>query len=411
MLNISAISKQKKQVVLLYVTTMLGVFIGVLSSIINTNFMDPEDYGDVRYIQNIINFIASLLLFGYFLSGSRLLALSKDEKYSQRIRGTMVVILSIASLVLLLGTGICYFIHKNNSTVAYLFLVSLPVCFNPLLLNYINTTAQGDNHIGRLSITRLLPALLYVIIAYIIYSRFGATSTRMILLQWGIATVCYILIIISSRPNFKNLKPIFQELNKENKDYGLQLYWGSLVMVATNYLAGISLGIFNENNTEVGFYTLAMTVTSPLTTLPAIIGTTYFKQFATLDRIPAKVMKFTILITFISCLCFIVLIKPIVTFLYSEEYEKVGTYAIWLSVGYGIHGIGDMINRYLGSHGQGKSIRNSSIANGIFKIFGYTVLVYLWNTEGALLTNVLCSFIYTIMLFYYYRKFINYEKI
>ena len=373
--------------------------------------MDPEDYGDVRYIQNIINFIASLLLFGYFLSGSRLLALSKDEKYSQRIRGTMVVILSIASLVLLLGTGICYFIHKNNSTVAYLFLVSLPVCFNPLLLNYINTTAQGDNHIGRLSITRLLPALLYVIIAYIIYSRFGATSTRMILLQWGIATVCYILIIISSRPNFKNLKPIFQELNKENKDYGLQLYWGSLVMVATNYLAGISLGIFNENNTEVGFYTLAMTVTSPLTTLPAIIGTTYFKQFATQDRIPAKVMKFTILITFISCLCFIVLIKPIVTFLYSEEYEKVGTYAIWLSVGYGIHGIGDMINRYLGSHGQGKSIRNSSIANGIFKIFGYTVLVYLWNTEGALLTNVLCSFIYTIMLFYYYRIFINYEKI
>lgn len=411
MLNISAISKQKKQVVLLYVTTMLGVFLGVLSSIINTNFMDPEDYGDVRYIQNIINFIASLLLFGYFLSGSRLLALSKDEKYSQRIRGTMVVILGIASFILLLSTGICYFIHKNNSTVAYLFLVSLPVCFNPLLLNYINTTAQGDNHIGRLSITRLLPALLYVIIAYIIYSRFGATSNRMILLQWGIATVCYIAIIVSSHPKFKNLKPIFHELNKENKDYGLQLYWGSLVMVATNYLAGISLGIFNENNTEVGFYTLAMTVTSPLTTLPAIIGTTYFKQFATQDRIPNKVMKFTILITVISCLCFIILIKPIVTFLYSEEYEKVGTYAIWLSVGYGIHGIGDMINRYLGSHGQGKSIRNSSIANGIFKIFGYTVLVYLWNTEGALLTNVLCSFIYTIMLFYYYRIFINYEKI
>ena len=195
------------------------------------------------------------------------------------------------------------------------------------------------------------------------------------------------------------------------KDYGIQLYWGSLVMVATNYLAGISLGIFNEDNTEVGFYTLAMTVTSPLTTLPAIIGTTYFKQFATQDKIPDKVMKFTILITVISCLCFIILIKPIVTFLYSEEYEKVGTYAIWLSVGYGIHGIGDMINRYLGSHGQGKSIRNSSIANGIFKIFGYTVLVYLWNTEGALLTNVLCSFIYTIMLFYYYRIFINYEKI
>lgn len=389
---------------------MSGVFLGVLSSIINTNFMDPKDYGDVRYIQNIIGFIASLLLFGYFLSGSRLLALSNEETHSQRIRGAMVIILIIASLVLFVSTGICFLIHSNDYNLAYLFLVSLPVCFNPLLLNYINTTAQGDNQIGRLSITRLLPALLYVIVAYFIYSQFGATSSRMILLQWGIATVIYICIIISTQPRFDNLKPIFKKLNIENKDYGLQLYWGSLVMVATNYLAGISLGIFNENNIEVGYYTLAMTVTSPLATLPAIIGTTYFKQFATQDRIPTKVMKFTILITLISCTCFIALIKPIVTFLYSEQYEIVGTYAIWLSVGYCIHGIGDMINRYLGSHGQGKSIRNSSIANGIFKIFGYTILVYLWNTEGALLTNVLCSFVYAIMLYYYYNNFIKNAK-
>lgn len=49
---------------------------------------------------------------------------------------------------------------------------------------------------------------------------------------------------------------------------------------------------------------------------------------------------------------------------------------IWLSVGFSIHGFGDMINRYLGSHGQGVSIRNSSISNGVFKLFGYTVLVY-----------------------------------
>lgn len=386
---------------------MLGVLLGVLSSIINTNFMDPKDYGDVRYIQNIIGFIASLLLFGYFLSGSRLLALSDDEVYSRRIRGAMVVILSVASVILLISTIVCYFIHFKNQTVAILFLISLPVCFNPLLSNYINTTTQGDNHIGRLALARLLPSLLYVIIAYIVFSNYGATSTSMILLQWGVATIVFILIIASTNPSFDNLRPVFKALNKENKEYGLQLYWGSLIMVATNYLAGISLGVFNEDNTEVGFYTLAMTVTSPLATLPAIIGTTYFKQFASQNRIPVKVMKFTVIITVVSCLFFILLIKPIVSCLYSERYEPVGDYAIWLAVGYGIHGIGDMINRYLGSHGQGVSIRNSSIANGIFKIFGFTVLVYLWNTEGALLTNILCSFIYALTLFYYYNKYIK----
>lgn len=86
-------TKQTKQVVILYASTLSGVLLGVVASIINTRFLSPADYGDVRYVQNIINFIASLLLFGYFLSGSRLLAISSGESESRRIRGCMIVIL------------------------------------------------------------------------------------------------------------------------------------------------------------------------------------------------------------------------------------------------------------------------------------------------------------------------------
>lgn len=139
-------------------------------------------------------------------------------------------------------------------------------------------------------------------------------------------------------------------------------------------------------------------------------GTTYFKQFATQPRIPSKVLKNSILLTVGTCILFILLIKPLIAFLYSEEYHSVGNYAVWLAAGFSIHGFGDMINRYLGSHGQGKAIRNSSIANGVFKIFGYTTFVYLFNTEGALLTNVLCSIIYCTTLIYYYQKFISVQN-
>ena len=159
-------SKQKQQVVLLYFTTMVGVVLGVLASVINTRFLSPSDYGDVRYVQNIINFIASLLLFGYFLSGSRMLALSKDEYRSRTIRGLMFVILIIACVVLALSILVCYAIHANtNEHLSWLFIVSLPVCFFPLLLNYINTVFQGDNYIGRISIARFLPSLIYVCLA------------------------------------------------------------------------------------------------------------------------------------------------------------------------------------------------------------------------------------------------------
>ena len=411
MFSYHTLSKQNKQVVILYASTLLGTLLGVLSSVINTRFLDPIDYGDVRYVQNIINLIASLLLFGYSRSGSRLLALSCEEKNSKKIRGCMVIILIFASIILLIATGCNYFFHITHPRLAYLFLVSLPVCLYTLFNDYINTTAQGDNHIVRISINTLLPVLLYVPLGFIIYSSYGATSTKMILLQWGINSLVAVIVIISTKPSFKGLRSTFVQLHEENKNYGIQLYYGSLVMVATNYIAGITLGMFNEDNTNVGFYTLALTVTGPLSMLPAIIGTTYFKEFAHQSRIPDKVLKMTLLMTILSCLAFILLIHPIVKFLYSDSYSQVGVYASWLAIGYCVHGVGDMLNRYLGSHGEGKFIKNASFVCGTFKIFGFSLLVYLWDMNGALLTCVVSSIIYFICMAFYYKKFVTVENI
>ena len=396
-----------KQVFLLYLSTLAGTLLGLVSSVINTRFLAPSDYGDVRYVQNIIAFISIILLFGYFVSGSRLLALSKDELYSRRIRGAMIAILCVVSFILAILIIICAVIHKDNTIIYHLFLIASPISFSYLFINYINTTAQGDNHIGRLAIARLLPSLIYVITAYVIYSIYGANSTKMIILQNGLPSLVLLAIIISTKPCFINLKPVFVELNQENKEYGIQLYAGSLVMVASNYLAGISLSHFNTDNTQVGFYTLALTVSSPLAFLPSIIGTTYFKQFATQFSIPRKIFKFTLIISSISFVFYIFFIKYIIGFLYPTSYSQVGTYSSWLAFGFCVHGIGDMINRFLGSHGKGKEIRNASIGNGGFKIFGFIVLVYFFNTIGAIVTQIICSSLYTLFMSYYYYRFVK----
>lgn len=396
---------QRRQIIMLYGSTLVGVLLGVLSSIVNTRFLTPAEYGDVRYVQNIINFLSSLLLFGYFLSGARLMALSDDRQYVARVKGTMILVLCAVCLVLILAMPVCYFLHTDKPAVAVLFLVSMPVCFYPLVMNYIDQTAQGDNQIVHLSMARLLPFLLYVPIGYVVYSLYGATSTRMVLLQWGVYSVVYIGVIVATRPVFRNLRPIWEQLKDENRRYGIQLYIGYLVMVSTNYLAGISIGYFNEDNSEVGFYTLALTVTAPLAALPSIIGTTYFKKFATQSRIPRKVIITTVAMTMATCVLFVLLIHPVVRWLYTDRYAVVGTYASILSVGFCIHGLGDMFNRYLCSHGQGVSVRNASIANGIFKILGFTVLVALFNTAGAIATTLACDVVYFACLIYYYVRF------
>lgn len=400
-------NKQNYQAVGLYVATLAGVFLGFIASVINTDALPPEAYGNVRYVQNGIQLVATVLLFGFFMSGSRLLALSCEEARSRRIRGTLLTVLIACSVMLMLATSLAGLLHFNKPEVKNLFLLSVPVCFYPLLTNYMNTTFQGDNHIGRLILARILPALVYIPVAKFLFDRLEATSGLMVLLQWGLYSFLLLVIVLSAKPSFIGMGPIFQELREENKTYGFQLYLGSLAMVATNYLSGVTLGLYGADNTNVGFYTLAMTLTQPLSYLPGIVGTAYFKKFVHEPSIPGKIMWVTIGMTIVSCMFFMILISPLVRLLYDESYSIVGNYAAVMSIGFCFHGIGDMFNRYLGSHGQGDSIKNSCYVSGFFKVAGSLVLVKLWNIDGAIITIIISSVIYCLFLYFYYRRYIN----
>ncbi len=401
-----AITKSKFQVVYLYASTLMGSLLGFATSIVNTRFLTDSEYGDVRYVQNLITLFSWLLLFGYFHAGNRLLALSDDEAHSRKVRGAMIVILGACSVALLLMTLFAGLFHFGQKE-CFLFMISLPVCFYPMFTNYVNATAQGDNFIGRLAISRVLPPVLYVAIALVVFKFFNASSQFVILLQWGIYSVVFAAIIISTRPCFKGLTPIYQSLKAENRAYGVHLYSGAMAMVATNYLAGLMLGVFNDDNTNVGYYTLALTLTTPLSYLPGIIGTAYFKRFVNEPAIPQKVLRATMLLTVASCVLFMSFIHIVVDWFYPATYAIVARYAAWLAIAFSVHGVGDMINRFLGSHGHGVPIRNSSYMCGAFKVFGFIVLVWLWNVDGALITNVVSSSIYTLVLYIYYRKIVN----
>lgn len=402
------ISKQQRQIVLLYSTSAFGVLVGVLISVINTRALIPELYGNVRYVQNLISFISSLLLLGFFVSGSRLLALSTNERNSRRIRGIMCVILAITIGIVMFTMSLMALytgLHSDDRGMLGLYLFAIPLCGNTLMLNYVNTTAQGDNHIGRISVARLVPSTLYVIVAFLIYRRFGATPKLMLLLHNGIATIVLSIIILSTKPSFKNLKDSFAILNKENKKYGFNVYIGSLADNATLYLAGITLGIFCKDNSNVGFYTLALTMSAPLSLLPGIIGTTYFRRFASENQISRKVLNMSFLLTIASCVLYVFVIKYVVMFLYNEDYYCVADYASLLAIASCVHGLGDMFNRFLGSHGLGKQLRNASFGAGGVLLLGSTILVYFYHINGAIATRIISALVYLFMLVYYYWQF------
>ena len=402
-------SEKKKQVLILYGSTIIGVLLGVVSSVINTRNLSPEKFGDVRYIQNLIGFISSILLFGYLTSGSRLLALSKDEEYSRKIRGAIIAVVSFTIAILSLSMFCIYVFSLINgaNNLSPLYLASVFLGGNVILLNYINTTSQGDNHIIRIAFSRLLPTFIYIVFAIFIYRIITATPLLMLCLYNGIAILVLGIIIYSTKPDFRNIKDSLKLLNDENKKYGKQVYIGSLAGVSTSYVAGITLGHFCLDNTNVGFYTLALTIATPLSLLPSIIGTTYFRQFANQNRIGNKIIVSSVFMTAITLAVFVIMIDNVVQLLYDETYKVVSSYASYLAVAASLHGIGDMFNRFLGSHGLGKCLRNGAFVCGFIKVFGSFLLVYYFQISGAITTAIIADFAYFMMMVKYYRSFVR----
>lgn len=399
-------SKSTKQAILLYATTILGTVVGILASVINTRALSPIEYGDVKYVNNIIVFISGLLLLGFFTSGSRLLALAKSYKEAKEIKGSMIVVLMITIVALMITMLLCAWLHKYllHKEFYYLFLLVIPVCSGRILLNYINTSSMGDNSIFTIALARLLPHLIYVIFALILYSNITVTSEIVLLLQNAVAVAILVCLLCYNGFSFRNLKLRLEALNQENKQYGLHVYIGSLFTIAVPYLAGISLGLCNVDNSLVGFYTLALSTTQPLAMVPNVIGTAFFKRFALQEKIERKVLIFTFLITLLTLAAFVVLIFPLVDILYDEAYSIVAYYACFLGVGAIIHGLGDVFYRFLGAHGKGKEIRNVSIVTGMFSMVGYTLGIYFFGVNSAIITRIIVAVIYFLGMNYYYFK-------
>lgn len=391
---------------ILYASSLISVVVGVCVSVLNTRNLAPAEYGDVRYVNNIFQFVASLLLFGYFVSGARLLALARDTVSQRRMKGALVAILGVAVAAAMLAAVLCYFAHRLwlDGRVAALFIYCLPICYYPVLQNYVNNVFQGDNSIVGLSVVRALPGILYLGGGIVVYSMTEATPLLMLLLQNGVIVAVAAVAIICTRPSFSRLGEAFRELRQENRHYGLHVYVGSVMAVSLSYLAGITLGIFNDDNVDVGFYTLALTIATPLTLLPSIVGTSYFKRFANEDRIDSKVLRYTLLISVSSYLLFAALITPVVGLLYDESYSAVAGYAVLLAIGTTAHGVGDMFNRFLGAHGLGKQLRNGAVLCGAVLVAGNIILVYFCGVYGAILTRIAASCCYAAAMVYYYRR-------
>lgn len=402
-----------KQVAGLLSVNVISIPLSVITSIIITRFLGPSDYGSFKFILNLFSLATVIFTFGFFQAGNRALVLNSDLRKARELYGAELFISGL--LFLLMAISFCgyAFFDKNISEkgLRLVLLLSLPFSWVFLISKYFEVLFQADNKIRLLAKARLFPHLIYFVTILIIYyflKNYSGNRLILILASYFIGNIIVAVYIINKiNPSFRNLRDRVREIIKYNKLYGFNVYIGSLFAVGFSQLTGILISYFSSDNSGVGYYSLAVTIAGPLAFIPNVIATTHYKDFSTSDKVSKKLLNITLAISFTALLGAVLLVGPFVRIFYGSEFASVIKLTYIVSFGILLNGLGDFFNRFLGSHGEGKALRNSAFIVGLSVMILNVILIPMFGEYGAALTTFISGLIYFVCMYIYYRKLVS----
>lgn len=402
----SLVKKRRlKQVGSLYTSMLLSIIFGIGVSIVNTRLLGPKQYGDLKFLQNLFSFVVTFMTFGVFVTGARLLAQNRSDSRQKDIIGSLSVFAALISIIFISILFFFSFFENRifNNDLGLIIRILCPLLFVFPFTKCLEGILVGTNEIYKLSIYRIAPQILYIFAVTAFTFLADLTVSTALLIQFMASFLVLFVIYMSLKPRFNRIAHPARLIIKRNKSHGFQVYIGSIFSIAGAHLVGLFIGLFMDN-INVGYYSLALMTTMPLTMIPNAIGTTFYRDFASLRSLPAKATRVTILLSSIALLFFVVMIRKIILLLYSTEYIAVVPLAYLISIGCFFHGFGDYINRFIGSHGKGKFTRNGAISVGIVNILGCMVLIRFFGLSGAATTRILSGTVYLGVMLFYYNK-------
>lgn len=391
----------------LLVSTIVGLVLGFATNSLLTRILGKELYGDYALLFNIYSFCQIIFNFGIFYTISRLVAISNDK---DKARGYYLVgffFVIILFILMAISVAVYAFFSENmdKSSFFKVLLISIPLSWIYLLTTLNENYLPGDNKINLLSWSRLLPKIFLAGILVIIFFYFKNVSlVTIVLLNYLTFIIAYLYVFVKIKPTFKQFKRRLSEILVGNKQFGFDIYFGALIASGSGSLSGILISHFGVNNIEVGYYTLATLLASPLSMIPNIIATTQFKNFAQSQFIPPKLIFMTFGLSIFLMLFIIFTSNLIVSVFFGKEYLESVVMLQYLSIGFVLYGIGDFFNRFLLAKGKGKELRNASFLVGFTLLIANVIFIYLYGGGGAAVARILSGLMYALVILYYYRK-------
>lgn len=406
---LSIIKKNKYvyQTSMLMASTVLSMLFLIAINYFLTKLLTPVQYGNYSFIINIFVFSQTIFNFGFFYSICRLVSLSENIIKIRRYYFSGILLWVFLSGIMMLSLGV-YSVFSDNlreNGLLGAFLLVLPMGSVYLFTSFNELILQGSNQISLLSISRLFPRILFLLILLFFFYSCIHISILGILVSYFLSYILvYTYIVCRLKPVRRGCSTTMKEIWQVNRDYGFPIYIGSVLSVGASNFVGVLLGMLNTNNVSVGFYNIALQISIPLSMIPNIISTVLFKHFVLTEAISKKVLCLLLFLCLFVYICIIVFSKPFVAIVFGEDYIASVTLLQYISLGFLLYGIADFFNKFLLSKGEGRALRNVSLWVGLTILFISYPLIKLWGEMGASYVKLFSGIIYTFLIVRLYSR-------
>ena len=408
-------NKNLRQSVTLMLWNFLSMPLALVTNIVITRYMGASSYGDYLYVQKVFDFAFIILGLGVVQSINRAVLLAKDEKSTREYYAGGYICLLVVYAIICIALYAFTFISPNIRAKGLfeIMLCVIPFSLVHYTMNYFEQVLPASNKITELIIQRYVPRIGLFVLSlalYLIVKKVDLGLNPVIVVWtifWGTQILVYLYVFKRIKPSFSNVSSRVKNIVKIDKEFGIQVYIGNLFSNAFTALMPIFLSFFGENNAGVGFYSLSLMLSQPLSFIPVVVATSHYKKFADYKSIPRKLMTTTFLVSLIAMLGLWIIVAPFVKIFYTPDFSPVIYLTIISSIGTLFYGFSDFFSRYLMAQGKGKSLRNSSFIVG-FVTLALSVGFIPWLHEtGAAIAHVGAGLVYFGIILLYYKKCVN----
>lgn len=408
--NIKVNTKTVKQTSIVFIGNIILLLIGVGIKYLQTDILTVDDYGKYAFFSSIIGFSVLFYRFGYFSSIQVLLAENKNQTKEQEYIGiAFIIAFIIGGLFTCSIWGLSFFIDQlANVDIGNAVRLASPFCFLFVFKLMTPAISLGSNKVEGHVFFDIYSKLFFLILLVILPYFIKINLTQMIIFSVATFMIGMMYIWLKFKPSFKHSAEIWKEVREKNKTHGFQLYLGQTAQQTTLKFDDLFIAYF-VNTTQLGFYSLAKFITSPITLFSQAMSGSLFKNFAKTRKIPSNVFIINGLWLVFSLVFIWITGDFIVSFLFGPEYLELTNYLIPLCFVFMIQAAYQPFI-FLSAKSMGKEIRNIALIESITNLILNFALIPEYGVMGAIIATLISKFTYLSGNIYYYLQYLKTNK-